>query len=172
MKAILLAGGYGTRLAEESGVKPKPMVEIGGKQMVRNCSLTITITGTPSLEAALHKKPSIVLGDVIYFSLPSVHRLRGFEELPQAIRMSLKKKVNVEDLNKFANIIENSSFEFDEIDLINQINDRFFYGGFLFDEDIPISEANSFLEENRAVFEKLALEHIKKIMQYKKFTSK
>lgn len=30
MKVILLAGGYGTRLSEETDVKPKPMVEIGG----------------------------------------------------------------------------------------------------------------------------------------------
>lgn len=29
MKAVILAGGFGTRLAEETGVKPKPMVEIG-----------------------------------------------------------------------------------------------------------------------------------------------
>jgi glucose-1-phosphate cytidylyltransferase len=30
MKAVILAGGYGTRLAEETGLKPKPMLEIGG----------------------------------------------------------------------------------------------------------------------------------------------
>jgi glucose-1-phosphate cytidylyltransferase len=29
MKAVILAGGYGTRLSEETAVKPKPMVEIG-----------------------------------------------------------------------------------------------------------------------------------------------
>jgi glucose-1-phosphate cytidylyltransferase len=30
MNVVLLAGGYGTRLAEETSIKPKPMVEIGG----------------------------------------------------------------------------------------------------------------------------------------------
>lgn len=30
MKVVLLAGGFGTRLSEESAIKPKPMVEIGG----------------------------------------------------------------------------------------------------------------------------------------------
>lgn len=34
MKVVLLAGGYGTRISEESGVKPKPMVEIGGKPII------------------------------------------------------------------------------------------------------------------------------------------
>jgi glucose-1-phosphate cytidylyltransferase len=29
MKAVILAGGYGTRLSEETGIRPKPMVEIG-----------------------------------------------------------------------------------------------------------------------------------------------
>lgn len=34
MKAVLLAGGFGTRISEESGIRPKPMVEIGGKPIL------------------------------------------------------------------------------------------------------------------------------------------
>ena len=34
MKAVILAGGYGTRLSEETSVRPKPMVEIGGRPII------------------------------------------------------------------------------------------------------------------------------------------
>src|SRR6476659_1392633 len=34
MKAVILAGGLGSRLAEETVLRPKPMVEIGGKPIL------------------------------------------------------------------------------------------------------------------------------------------
>lgn len=34
MKAVILAGGFGTRISEETHLKPKPMVEIGGKPLL------------------------------------------------------------------------------------------------------------------------------------------
>ncbi len=34
MKCVILAGGKGTRIAEESGTRPKPMLEIGGRPIL------------------------------------------------------------------------------------------------------------------------------------------
>ena len=34
MKVVILAGGFGTRISEESHLRPKPMVEIGGKPIL------------------------------------------------------------------------------------------------------------------------------------------
>jgi len=34
MKAVILAGGFGTRISEESHLKPKPMIDIGGKPIL------------------------------------------------------------------------------------------------------------------------------------------
>lgn len=34
MKVLILAGGFGTRISEESDIKPKPMIDIGGKPII------------------------------------------------------------------------------------------------------------------------------------------
>ena len=47
MKAVILAGGKGTRISEESKMRPKPMVEIGGYPIlwhIMNCYAKYDIT--------------------------------------------------------------------------------------------------------------------------------
>ena len=34
MKAVILAGGLGTRISEETASRPKPMIEVGGKPIL------------------------------------------------------------------------------------------------------------------------------------------
>jgi glucose-1-phosphate cytidylyltransferase len=45
MKAIILAGGLGTRISEETHLKPKPMVEIGGKPILWHIMKRYSIFG-------------------------------------------------------------------------------------------------------------------------------
>jgi len=45
MKAVILAGGEGTRLSEETQVRPKPMVEIGGKPILWHIMKTYSAHG-------------------------------------------------------------------------------------------------------------------------------
>jgi len=45
MKAVILAGGLGTRISEETHLKPKPMVEIGGKPILWHILKTYSFYG-------------------------------------------------------------------------------------------------------------------------------
>jgi glucose-1-phosphate cytidylyltransferase len=45
MKVVILAGGFGTRLSEETDIKPKPMIEIGGKPILWHIMKTYSSYG-------------------------------------------------------------------------------------------------------------------------------
>lgn len=60
MKVVILAGGFGTRLAEVTDVKPKPMVEIGGRPILWHIMKHYTHYGFQEFVVALGYK-----GDVI-----------------------------------------------------------------------------------------------------------
>jgi len=137
--------------------------DFSNKTLLENCSVVITITGTLGLEASFHGKPTIVFSDTVYSELPSVHRIANYEELQMAIKKSLKQEVKIDDVNSFVNRIMNNSFEFDNETLLVLFNNEFYYGGFLFDHDVPISKAGKFLDKYKEFFDKLADEHIKKI---------
>jgi len=47
-KVVILAGGLGTRLAEETELKPKPMIEIGGKPILWHIMKSYSIMGSTS----------------------------------------------------------------------------------------------------------------------------
>ena len=60
MKVVILAGGFGSRLAEETVVRPKPMVEIGGKPILWHIMNIYAAQGVNEFIVALGYK-----GDVI-----------------------------------------------------------------------------------------------------------
>ena len=159
----------------------KEMLEIPNVRMIhpsvppaelyKKCSLVITIIGSAGLEAAFYEKPAIVFSDINYAILPSVSRIKSFEDLSKAIHNSLNKKVMASDLDKYITLVKKNSFLADIFELRTNQHNCFFYGGYLIDVDIPIPKMKNFLEENKSTFEKLADENFKKIKEYKKITN-
>ena len=60
MKAVILAGGLGTRLAEETGLRPKPMVEIGGRPILWHIMKIYAAHGINEFIIALGYKSDII----------------------------------------------------------------------------------------------------------------
>jgi glucose-1-phosphate cytidylyltransferase len=60
VKTVILAGGFGTRLAEETTVRPKPMVEIGGKPIVWHIMNIYAAAGHEEFILALGYKGEVI----------------------------------------------------------------------------------------------------------------
>ena len=60
MKAVILAGGLGTRIAEESDSKPKPMVEVGGKPLLWHIMKTYAHHGVKDFVICLGYKGYVI----------------------------------------------------------------------------------------------------------------
>ena len=131
--------------------------------IIKRSSLVVSINSTSALEAGFYNKPSITLSNQEFSYLPFVHQIKTLEELPDAIKTSLKKKVNISDLNDYLNLIESNSFKIDLFNLSYDFDYTFHYNGFLVDVEIPINKMQSFLEKHWDLFEKLAAEFVKKI---------
>ena len=136
---------------------------VKSEDLIIKSSLVITISSTSGLEAAFHNKPSIIFADLDYSILPSVHKIKAIDELPYAIKTSLKKEVKSSDLNYYINLIEENSFELDFDSIDSDFDSNFHYGGFLADAEIPIEKMRLFLERHNADFDKIAAECLKKI---------
>lgn len=52
MKVVILAGGFGTRLGEETDIRPKPMVEVGGRPILWHIMKSYTHYGYSEIGGA------------------------------------------------------------------------------------------------------------------------
>jgi glucose-1-phosphate cytidylyltransferase len=63
MKVVILAGGLGTRLSEETAVRPKPVVKVGGKPLPEPWRVTLVDTGEKTLTGGRLRRVRDYLGD-------------------------------------------------------------------------------------------------------------
>ena len=70
MKAVILAGGFGTRISEETGVKPKPMVEIGDKPILWHIMKIYSAAGIDDFIICLGYRGHVIKD---YFASYSLH---------------------------------------------------------------------------------------------------
>jgi len=139
---------------------------VSNDSLLKKSSLVITVGGTSGFEAAFYGKPSVILTDTNYSILPSVHRVKSLDEFPSIIRNSLKKNVDPNTLDKFIQILEKDSIDFDLYGFMTRMHEHFYYDGNLVNVSISDSKMHSFLEKNNDELEYLADAHKHKIMQY------
>lgn len=136
-------------------------------ELLKNCSMVITRSGTVALEAVFYEKPSITCADFDYTLLPSVERLGKIEDLPKLISQSLEKKFNSKSLDEYVKFKKENTFEFDGSDFDIKSVKKFFHGGRLADVTITNDEMMEFLNENEKELKIFSKEYVKKIQFFK-----
>ncbi len=142
--------------------------DISSKKIFKKCSLVITIGGTTGLESNFFQKPSIILSDMDYSIIPTAEFVSNIQDLPEKIKENLQKKVIVDDLDKFVQLYEENSFEFDYMQFVSKYHESFYYNGNLLDAEIDDEDMKTFIDNNQEILLKVTNEHIKKIEQFKK----
>jgi len=79
MKVAILAGGYGSRLAEETEIRPKPLVEIGGRPILWHIMMIYSYFGFNDFVIALGYKGAMIKKYILDYALLSNNLTVSFE---------------------------------------------------------------------------------------------
>ena len=132
-------------------------------EILKKCSLVITIVGSSGLEAAYYLKPSIVLTDTSYSNLNSVKKLKNFEDLSSLIKNMLTEKFDYSDVSDYHEYIQKNSFSFNFHKIWTLTSNHFHFGGAYVDVIITDEKIKTFLEKCSDDFRILSSEFSKKI---------
>ncbi len=80
MKVAILAGGVGSRLSEETEVKPKPMVEIGGKPILWHIMMYYAQFGFNDFAIALGYKGEVIKKYMVDYCALNSDLIRLYED--------------------------------------------------------------------------------------------
>jgi hypothetical protein len=136
-------------------------------EILKKCSLVISIVGTTALESAYYMKPSIIFGDTPFSNLNSVTKLNNLDELPSLIRTILTDKIDYSDVSDFHDYVQKNSFPLNLSLIWKSISDHFQFGGAYVDVVITNQQMNDYIDKHAEEFVILANAYIKKIQSKK-----
>ena len=136
-------------------------------EILKKCSLVISIVGTTALESAYYMKPSIIFGDTPFSNLNSVTKLNNLDELPSLIRTTLTDKIDYSDVSDFHDYVQKNSFPLNLSLIWKSISDHFQFGGAYVDVMITNQQMNDYIDKHAEEFVILANAYIKKIQSKK-----
>ncbi len=136
-------------------------------EILKKCSLVISIVGTTALESAYYMKPSIIFGDTPFSNLNSVTKLNNLDELPSLIRTILTDKIDYSDVSDFHDYVQKNSFPLNLSLIWKSISDHFQFGGAYVDVMITNQQMNDYIDKHAEEFVILANAYIKKIQSKK-----
>jgi len=80
-------------------------------EIIKKCSLLITITGTGGWEALLFQIPPLTFGNIFYNVSEETTKVKKIEELPEIIKQKLDQKINKEKLVQFVAAMFRCSYD-------------------------------------------------------------
>ena len=113
MKAVILAGGYGTRISEETQTKPKPLVEIGGMPILWHIMKSYSHYGINEFVLCLGYK-----GDLIKKYFSEIHQ----NDFNCTFVNTGLETMTGGRLKKVQKYVENETFCFTYGDTVNDLN--------------------------------------------------
>ena len=136
---------------------------VPSEDLIKQSKLVVTVRGTASFDAAKENIPSLVFGDIPFSILPSVYKVDTLIDIPHVIKTALKTTVNSEDVQKYIDMINEKSINFDMMDFEVKRNRHFYSGNILSDVDISENSVKEFFDHNKKYFQPLVDAHLSKI---------
>ena len=140
MKTIILAGGLGSRMREETEYKPKPMVEIGGKPILWHIMMNYNFYKQKEFIVCMgYKKESIIEYFLDFDSLDEDISINLNQRKHLKIKNKLKEYKNFIK-NNFEYVGENFAYEARSIHYKTKKKEKGIYGKASIDEVKELSE--------------------------------
>jgi len=133
------------------------------EDLIKQSKLVVTVRGTASFGAAEKNIPSLVFGDIPFSILPSVYKVDALIDIPHVIKTALKTTVNSEDVQKYIDMVNAKSINFDMMNFEVKRNQHFYSGNILSDVDISENSVKEFFDNNKKYFQPLIDAHLSKI---------